>query len=275
MAAMNQIAAFRAAAAEQGATPAEIDTWLATTRICLELTTAGTGPVAGQIGGHPIMPDDQPWPKGPTGEDLPLLAAIDCAALPRDTDAGNLLPADGRLLFFMNYDEYYFDGGEGFTEQDYFRVLHVPSGGSEHRGEQSHDRVDLFVTVRLTCGDNDFRTDGDDSHPLTRLALEFWPAAGQPGPDRLRIGGHGDVAHNSPETTVVDVLAERGEVRRHENWEEFSRLHDQVMRDWIPLAQFGLPGEDDEFTNARFMIRRADLAEPRFDRVISSTEFGG
>ncbi|MEU2700015.1 MULTISPECIES: DUF1963 domain-containing protein [Micromonospora] len=45
----------------------------------------------------------------------------------------------------------------------------------------------------------------------------------------------------------------------------------RVMREWVPLAQFGVP--DEEYVNARFLIRHDDLAARRFDRVLSFCEF--
>src|SRR5689334_5234515 len=98
---MDQHEAFRAAALGQGATPAEIDAWLAGTRFCVELNTEGDGPAAAQIGGSPAMPADVPWPQDPDGNDLTFLAAVDCAALPRDAGTDVHLPADGHLLFFL------------------------------------------------------------------------------------------------------------------------------------------------------------------------------
>ncbi|MFI7205507.1 YwqG family protein [Micromonospora aurantiaca (nom. illeg.)] len=45
----------------------------------------------------------------------------------------------------------------------------------------------------------------------------------------------------------------------------------RVMREWVPLAQFGVP--DEEYVNARFLIRHDDLAARRFDEVLSFCEF--
>lgn len=47
-----------------------------------------------------------------------------------------------------------------------------------------------------------------------------------------------------------------------------------MYREWVPLAQFHHPDrEANEFIIARFMISRADLADGRFDRVVSCPEF--
>ncbi|MFG1608597.1 DUF1963 domain-containing protein [Actinoplanes sp. NPDC049265] len=264
---MDHHEAFRAAALAQGTTPAELDAWLAETRFCVELNTTGDGPVAAHIGGAPTMPADVPWPQNPDGAALEFLAAVDCAALPRDAGTDVLLPAQGHLLFFLSYDD------DTEYEQDNTRILHVPAGGQERPGDDPYERVDLYPSVRFSRDDSDGDTDPDD--PLTDLARKFWREADQPGPDRMRIGGHGDVAHNSPESTVLDLLTSQGAQPTTEGWEAWNEAHDQIVRDWVPLAQFGHPNNHWDGVNARFMIRRTDLSESRFDRVISSAEFGG
>ena len=101
---------IRAEALERSIPSSDVERWLGLARPCALLTEGGDGPVVGRFGGPVLLPADAEDP------DYPLLATIDCAALP--SDATDLpLPSDGRLLFF------------GFPEEDGMgAVVYVPEG---------------------------------------------------------------------------------------------------------------------------------------------------
>ena len=70
----------------------EVERWMELVRPSALLTLDGDGPVVGRFGGPIMLPADVETQK------YPLVATIDCAALPREaTDLP--LPSDGRLLF--------------------------------------------------------------------------------------------------------------------------------------------------------------------------------
>src|SRR3954447_23922051 len=89
---------FRGAALARDIPEADVERWMGLVRPCALLTTDGDGPVVGTFGGPIMLPADaeKPW--------FPLVATIDCAALPPEaTDLP--LPPDGKLLFFGYPDE--------------------------------------------------------------------------------------------------------------------------------------------------------------------------
>ncbi|GAA3613629.1 DUF1963 domain-containing protein [Kineosporia mesophila] len=268
---MDELEAFRADARQQGASTTQVDAWLAGTRFCWQLDVTGEGPPAAQIDGWPTLPTDVSWPVDPQGQPLGFLAAIHCALLPRPAASDLALPQQGHLLFFQSHDEPWDTDGPGLPEQ----VLHVPALGPEQSHLPHYERVDLYPSVRFSRDTTPDPSTTRHFDQLTELARTYWPEVDQPGRDRMRIGGYGDVAHNSPEQTVMYELGTQGLLPSVDSWEDFHRAHAQVQREWLPLAQFGLLDDDYPDTNARFMIRRTDLGQGRFDRVISDAEFGG
>ena len=98
--------------------------------------TAADAPVVGYRGGLPSLPPDVEW----SGES-DFVAAVDCAALPRDLP-GFPLPEDGHLLFF------HFNHGEqpSFLGHDGW-VSYVPAGTAtaERARARSADMFDEAV----------------------------------------------------------------------------------------------------------------------------------
>ena len=114
---------IRTEALERNIPADEVERWLELVRPCALLTDGGDGPVVGRFGGPVLLP--------PAAEDprFPLIAAIDCAALPpAATDLP--LPADGWLLLF------------GFPDSD---------GNAESMGDVVHVPAGADVTARATC----------------------------------------------------------------------------------------------------------------------------
>ncbi|WP_328424227.1 hypothetical protein OG470_13500 [Micromonospora sp. NBC_00389] len=96
----------------------DVERWLGLTRPCALLTQEGDGPVVGVVRGPVMLPADAKDP------DYPLIATIDCAAVPADvTDLP--LPTDGQLLLFGWPEEH------GWGE-----VRYVPAGVAVEEREQ-------------------------------------------------------------------------------------------------------------------------------------------
>jgi hypothetical protein len=75
---------IRTEALERNIPASDVERWLELVRPCALLTQDGDGPVVGRFGGPVMLPTDAGDPR------FPLLAAIDCAALP--TDVTDLSP---------------------------------------------------------------------------------------------------------------------------------------------------------------------------------------
>ena len=108
----------RAEALRRDIPATDVERWLGLARPSALLTQRGDGPVVGAIRGPVMLPADAEDPK------FPLIATIDCAALPADvTDLP--LPADGQLLLF------------GWPEEHgYGQVMYVPAGVAVEEREQ-------------------------------------------------------------------------------------------------------------------------------------------
>ncbi|WP_143086664.1 DUF1963 domain-containing protein [Lentzea flaviverrucosa] len=84
---------FRGKALARNIPAPDVERWMELVRPSALLTPDGDGPVVGRFGGPVPLPADVET------QQYPLVATIDCAALPREaTDLP--LPSDGRLLFF-------------------------------------------------------------------------------------------------------------------------------------------------------------------------------
>ncbi|MEU0531506.1 YwqG family protein [Amycolatopsis tolypomycina] len=109
--------------------PAEVaSAWTALARPGIRLVPGGDGPRVGRIGGAPRMPADLPWPEWPGRGPLDFVAAVDCAALPREF-LSIPLPEAGTLLFF-SFDGFRrgSDDEPRLEDVEGHRVLYVPAG---------------------------------------------------------------------------------------------------------------------------------------------------
>jgi hypothetical protein len=146
---------WREQAREHGMPEPDIDRWLGLARPELTLykaqggTTAADTPIVGYRGGHPSLPPYVEWPG-----DADFLASIDCAALPSDLP-GFPLPKDGHLLFFLDANDAYYDGGGGDSQ-----VLYIPAGTAT--AERAITSSKLNEAIRH----------GEDSE---RFPLRCWP----------------------------------------------------------------------------------------------------
>ncbi|WP_282615113.1 DUF1963 domain-containing protein [Streptomyces sp. GESEQ-4] len=294
---MDLYGAFRAEAIEQGVSSADVDTYLADGRPCLRLGR-GPGPVAGWVGGLPVLPDGVAWPRADgrdhdvEAEPFPLAVTIDLAALPWEGLREALpftLPATGLLqLFYLYSQDPLSQRCTGEEEAlGFVRVIHVPDPGlAEQRAVPEyahaekwpvpvHERVELRAALRIDIPgfDPDYGIEkpglpADHPHAavLKDLTLRFLPVG--PWWEGVQVGGHAWGEQWECEDVIAAELAPPGEDSSSKARQERKQ---QVYREWLPLAQFSV--QDAKYTNARLMIRREDLAAARFDRLRSYQEF--
>jgi hypothetical protein len=146
---------IRAEALEQDIPPDEIERWLELVRPCALLTGGGDGPVVGRFGGPVSLPSDVEDPR------FPLIATIDCAALP--TAATDLpLPADGRLLLFGFPDS---DGNDSSMGD----VVYVPAGAgvTERATYPPNYPLDENAEIYQELPQGELRLTADVSLPFT------------------------------------------------------------------------------------------------------------
>jgi len=111
------------------------DEWVGLLRPAVGLTTGdgagGTdGPVVGQLGGVPSLPDGMWWPEWDGIGPLSFGVSLDCAAL-STFDTGVALPTDGTLLFFCydrQIDFELFVSLDVPSTQAGARVVYLPAG---------------------------------------------------------------------------------------------------------------------------------------------------
>ncbi|MCX5241552.1 YwqG family protein [Streptomyces prunicolor] len=285
---INRLTPFREEALGRGIPPEDVERWIATARPSATLVTRGDGPVVGRFGGPLLLPADAPDPW------YPLLATLDCAALPEET-TGLQLPPDGRLLFF------------GFPEMTYYgstagEVVHIPEGtpveerntkypcvyGEE--GDTFFDGATLAVYEQFPQQELRLAPDvslphhflapspegGDETltlpgHPHAWDLAEAWDETygGIVVDGPLHIGGY--ASHECTETDpVTDAAAEAERARRHEaeatpGSADATEL--PAPEEWTLLAQWDIGLNGREGSTLHWVIPRQDLAEHRFDRA--------
>ncbi|WP_146073708.1 DUF1963 domain-containing protein [Amycolatopsis sp. CA-126428] len=241
---------FRALAITRDIPAADVEKWLELVRPFASMTADGDGPVLGRFGGPIMLPADasEPW--------CPLIAIIDCAALPKEaTDLS--LPPDGKLLLF-GYPDHEVGGSAAY----------VPAGTAveeRHPASRIGDEADeetLEILREYPLGDIHLSlgvclpSDG-----LVPVLAEMWKDLWEY--PTLMLGGHGRSHDFDP---VRDAAAEASFLAS----EELGLPHDpdavpSGMEDWVLLAQcciYRAPGAD-----IFWMIRPGDLAERCFDQV--------
>ncbi|MFG1603105.1 DUF1963 domain-containing protein [Actinoplanes sp. NPDC049265] len=285
-----KIEEFRTAAAERDIPGHEVDNLLAVVRFYAHLAveTAVGEPVAGRKGGLPPLPEDVPWPVGPSGRPLPFEALIDCAALPQDEELDLRLPNDGQLLFFLDYwttSVHPYGGYENLQKAG--RAFYFPSTTALVErpvptidGEPAHTpyprselvaRTGIYYPQFLEVEDEDDEeyTDFVDENPnvddLRELAGKFWTTGGIASRD-VMIGGFA----LTPQIPPTDTIAR---TEYDTDGADLDELEERAEREWLPLAQFGLEDRTLTDTVARFLARRTDLEAGDFTRVVSLPEF--
>lgn len=285
---------FRRTAIEQGIPEDEVnhfDSNVLRFQICANERPEGV--LVGRRGGPPRLTAGMEWPSTSGGVPLPFIASLDCAALPRAD--GLALPRDGSLLFFL---EIYsaIEARSVAEEQEFAHVVYVPDGVEAavveqppgHREDSVVWEHDLFASVQAEVPGwleedefEDWRSDFKKQllpelphdKELRDLAYRLWPAR-KWTEKNVYLGGYSIEAGNLPE----DLLAEENLQAREKAGEpvperEFRLAEEelQMMREWVPLAQFRVP--PDYFSFGRFLIRHNDLAGGRFDDAMSFAVF--
>ncbi|MDT9695315.1 DUF1963 domain-containing protein [Streptomyces sp. P17] len=235
-------ARFRAEAAARGIPAAEVEAYIRTARPAIYLAEDGPGPVVALTGGNPPLPEGAPAPT------TAFVAAVDCAALPPGaTDLP--LPTEGRLLFFADPDP-----GSGYVTADAVRYIPAgtPSAGRPSDPATYHPaRLDFcFHQWSWPYRDED---DDESSQRAAELESAWSHVVGWRPRWRFQLGG------------LPNLF----------NWDPVEAAQDDVPLpladgdEWTLLATWR--GDDDceelEAGLFHWVIRRADLAALRFDRV--------
>lgn len=291
---MNERDQFRRAAIAQGVPEDEVARFAELIRFRIHAWQREEGVRAGRRGGRPRLPVGMPWPTCPKGFPLPFLLRLDCAALPRVPDLA--LPADGTLLFFLD-QEGARDACGIENEKAYSRVVYVPAGAETADGEYvlpagtaresflaPEHEMNATVQAELPdwldraeewlC-DTQIQLLRDMPHrkEMSALVEQLWPERDWWIERDVFVGGYTISAQDPPEVIMMDPerVQQGWSLPRAERMVARYEEEQRVMREWVPLAQFGVP--DEEYVNARFLIRHDDLAARRFDRVLSFCEF--
>ncbi|MGW3964820.1 YwqG family protein [Amycolatopsis sp. NPDC005003] len=272
--------------------PAELaSAWIALSRPGIRLVPGGEGPRVGRIGGAPAMPADLPWPEWPGRGPLDFLAAVDCAALPREF-LSIPLPEAGTLLFF------YFDGFRRESEDEPLledvegsRVLFVPAGvpvveRAAPKGPVPYPAFDLAAEVVATAPerehillDQTMTASGeslDEASEMVELpdgsagSEVFGELAAQArgrGPEH-QVGGFAAPVQGAVENEIAaEVL---GDYRHPRRAEEAAR--------WVLLAQIDSDDKTDmtwgDMGMLYWVIRTDDLEAGRFERARCTLQCG-
>ncbi|MEU4424206.1 YwqG family protein [Actinoplanes sp. NPDC024001] len=277
---------FRHAASGEGFPEEEVAAFASVLRFRIVAGEHEAGPRAGRLGGLPQLPADIAWPSDTNGSPLPYRFFLDCAALP--TIPGIALPATGSLLFFLDAESA-MDACSPAGEKEFARVIYVPAGTEtatrDAADQQTAPEQDLFATIQAHLPDwiakpeqylHGLKQQMAFAMPHRRemraLALRLWPEQPWAHTD-VQVGGYSISAQNPPEWVLADADRKKqiSALPYPENTVASDKEEFRVMREWVPLAQFGVPEE--EYVNGRFLIRHEDLAARRFDEALSFSEF--
>ncbi|MGK3208989.1 YwqG family protein [Amycolatopsis sp. MEPSY49] len=272
--------------------PAELaSAWAALFRPGIRLVSAGEGPRVGRLGGAPMLPAEAEWPEWPGRGPLDFLAAVDCAALPREF-LSIPLPEAGTLLFF------YFDGDRREADDtplledvEGSRVVFVPAGvpvaeRAAPDGVVPYPGRDLFGEVVATAPEREHllleQTVTASGVSLAEAAEEADLPPDYPGTDvfgELVWQQHGKGPHHqvggfaAPVQGAVEKEIAAAVLGGYRD----PRLAEEAAR-WVLLAQID---SDDEagmiWGDAGMLywvIRTDDLDAGRFDRARCTLQCG-
>jgi hypothetical protein len=262
---------IRAEALERNIPAADVERWMGLVRPCALLTKDGDGPVVGRFGGPVILPADAEDPR------FPLLATIDCAALPADvTDLP--LPSDGHLLLFgfpesdggcdSMGDVVYVPAGAAVGERKKYPPLYPPDD-EEYSGvykELPQGELHLTADVSLPFVGTVELPEPPWSaplpgHPHSEELAEVW--ADQWGGAPLLIGGYGTGYNGGDSVEVAVQFAVEAEQAGHRPGPGATSPN---VDDWVLLAECNVsrPGAGAAIFWA---IQRDDLIAQRFGRA--------
>jgi hypothetical protein len=286
---MDRYEQFRSAAIDRGMPEDEVGRFAEHLRFAVWAWPGKDGEeTVGHMGGLPRLPVGVQWPGGESP--LPFIGSVDCAALPRAEGLG--LPADGSLLFFLHHEE---DMDE-HPSPAYSRVLYVPAGTETEVAAPppDHDSRTFFcediaflvpeqrITARVRpelpdwIEDRDARFEAGNVKQLCEIVGELWPETDDRYRSTLQIGGycrnvgssddpHSQMSFDSVQKRAAGSDLSIDERRRLQREEEH-----QLVREWLPLAQF--PTQSEVYYGC-FLLRAEDLAAKRFDQMRSYTMF--
>ncbi|GIG87752.1 DUF1963 domain-containing protein [Plantactinospora endophytica] len=252
--AVQKLGPFHAEAARRGIPAADVERWLDTVRPCASLGPEADGPVVGRWGGNPMLPADLPHPP------FTFVAAIDCAALPR-TATDLPLPPDGELLFFGDPDPAWEDRPAG-------TVVHVPAGTTVvERGRdldpQYGDWTLPGANLRLSIDPSlPNRAESTAEHSRgEELGGAWWNTESEIVHNgMMQLGGYPWVWNHDP----VREAARREAAGAGDAASEVPEDDDWVL---LAAGDGSYSDEAGESDLINWVIRRADLAARRFDRV--------
>ncbi|MCK2244104.1 MULTISPECIES: YwqG family protein [unclassified Crossiella] len=272
--------------------PAEAaETWIELFQPGIRLADSGPGPRVARLGGNPALPPEVDWPSWPDRGPLNFIAAVDCAALPREF-LSIPLPAEGTLLFF------YFDGERhpGYPDPAFVedvegsRVIFVPAGTAVTERTPPADinpypSVDLFAEIVATAPEREHllldQTRTASGATLAE-AVQTVLGPGRSGPDvfgELRweieqgpfhqIGGFATPIQGPVEKEVAGEVYEG-------SWYD-PGFAEEAAR-WVLLAQIDSSKEADmcwgDVGMLYWVIRSADLAAGRFENARCTMQCG-
>ncbi|GHG10037.1 MULTISPECIES: YwqG family protein [Amycolatopsis] len=265
--------------------PAELaSAWTALARPGIRLVSAGEGPPVGRIGGAPALPEDVGWPEWPGRGPLDFVAAVDCAALPREFLSIPLPEAGTLLFFYFDAERRQADDIPEFGDAEAARLVFVPAGvpvteRAAPEGLDPYPARDLFGKVEATAPrnyhvllDETKTASGETLAEAAKTVLlpgnhmgtgVFGQLVWQLHPEgpHHQVGGFADPIQNAVEKEVATEVL--GDYRD-------PRLIEEAAR-WVFLAQI----DSDEAADMMWgdagmlywMIRSEDLEAGRFDRA--------
>ncbi|BCY08637.1 DUF1963 domain-containing protein [Actinoplanes sp. L3-i22] len=252
---------IRAEALDRGIPADDVDRWMGLVRPCALLDDGGDGPVVGRFGGPVLLPPDVEDPA------YPLIATIDCAALPPDvTDLP--LPADGRLLFFGYPEEngmgnvVYIPAGAAVTERSRFPQWLPPDKPENAAIYKELPDGEMHLTADISLpfvGTVDLPgppwAESLPGHPHSEALAEVWED--QWGGALLLFGGYGTDYNGSDPLDIAAKLA----VEQVKAGPTAPRADN-----WVLLAEASVdrPGAG---ATIYWTIQRDDLIALRFDRA--------
>lgn len=225
---------------------------------CLEPVFDGTEAAVGlgRVGGRPDLPPGYDWPRH-AGQPMVFLFQVDLDALPEHELVRAHLPDHGVLSFF--YDAF----GEPWDGEDGLAVLHLSKAGLV-RTDPPEDIDDAWEEV--------VERDG----PLGWVAGHTLPGLNHPGWPLKELAD----AHMELEDVLHDIASDHGmhfgnfglftpgaPLQPCDPTARIARQVDEAPADWVLLAEIGGSFYIADDGTLYVGVRRADLAEGRFERA--------
>ena len=241
---MDQLQPFRDEALRRGIPADEVERWIGTVRPRLTMVP-GPGPdsrIAGQLGGHPLLPENISRPE------LSFAGSLDCAAVPaaaNDLD----LPPDGTLLYFAQPDL--------TAGTDEAAVIYVNAGTPVSQRPPRSEGVVVFPRsdAHLVVDPSPPNTAYDDPLFPHAEALDavWWDL------DRQLVKGRGPLQIGGVPLMEQD-----------DTFEMAAENAGNQPEDWALLGRWEPDGDGTDeyfFGSLHMLIRRRDVTARRFDRL--------